>query len=174
MALPNWFYVTWMSWDRIGYEVSWLHAILLNLSFFLLSEKAHFTTLLPVGGSHLRSYVFFRLPVLAGAAGALGATYCSPYIAMDGAYHARSSGQTSSAGTLRLVCCTGFDNCGCCCLVGVLFASIHFIDVCFSSDLDFRLSHFGTLALCRKANKYLLSICSLFRIMLGIHSWCLF
>ncbi|XP_038897664.1 protein MLN51 homolog isoform X2 [Benincasa hispida] len=40
------------------------------------------------------------LPVLAGAAGALGATYCSPYIAMDGAYHARPSGQTSSAGTL--------------------------------------------------------------------------
>ncbi|XP_010318560.1 protein MLN51 homolog [Solanum lycopersicum] len=36
------------------------------------------------------------LPVLAGAAGALGATYCSPYIAMDGAYHARPSGQISS------------------------------------------------------------------------------
>ncbi|XP_023548003.1 protein MLN51 homolog [Cucurbita pepo subsp. pepo] len=40
------------------------------------------------------------LPVLAGAAGALGATYCSPYIAVDGAYHARPSGQTSSVGTL--------------------------------------------------------------------------
>ncbi|WCJ40687.1 CASC3/Barentsz eIF4AIII binding [Euphorbia peplus] len=38
------------------------------------------------------------LPVLAGAAGALGATYCSPYI-MDGAYHARPTGQTSSAGS---------------------------------------------------------------------------
>ncbi|CAN4088937.1 unnamed protein product [Withania somnifera] len=36
------------------------------------------------------------LPVLAGAAGALGATYCSPYIAMDGAYNARPSGQISS------------------------------------------------------------------------------
>ncbi|KAI3789706.1 hypothetical protein L2E82_02509 [Cichorium intybus] len=42
------------------------------------------------------------LPVLAGAAGALGgagalgATYCSPYITMDGAYHARPSGQTSA------------------------------------------------------------------------------
>ncbi|MCD7445764.1 hypothetical protein HAX54_000001 [Datura stramonium] len=36
------------------------------------------------------------LPVLAGAAGALGATYCSPYITMDGAYHARPSGQISS------------------------------------------------------------------------------
>ncbi|GAB4842018.1 hypothetical protein Ancab_011977 [Ancistrocladus abbreviatus] len=35
------------------------------------------------------------LPVLAGAAGALGATYCSPYIAVDGAYHARPTGQTS-------------------------------------------------------------------------------
>ncbi|KAJ9179125.1 hypothetical protein P3X46_010948 [Hevea brasiliensis] len=39
------------------------------------------------------------LPVLAGAAGALGATYCSPYIAVDGAYHARPSGQTSSVGS---------------------------------------------------------------------------
>ncbi|KAI4381938.1 hypothetical protein MLD38_007954 [Melastoma candidum] len=36
------------------------------------------------------------LPVLAGAAGALGAAYCSPYIAVDGAYHA-SSGQATSA-----------------------------------------------------------------------------
>lgn len=36
------------------------------------------------------------LPVLAGAAGALGATYCSPYISLDGAYHPRPSGQTSS------------------------------------------------------------------------------
>ncbi|KAL5576393.1 hypothetical protein UlMin_018092 [Ulmus minor] len=34
------------------------------------------------------------LPVLAGAAGA----YCPPYIAVDGAYHARPSGQTSSVG----------------------------------------------------------------------------
>lgn len=34
------------------------------------------------------------LPVLAGAAGA----YCSPYIAVDGAYHARPSGQSSSGG----------------------------------------------------------------------------
>ncbi|KAF2301336.1 hypothetical protein GH714_022883 [Hevea brasiliensis] len=39
------------------------------------------------------------LPVLAGAAGALGATYCSPYIGVDGAYHARPSGQTSSVGS---------------------------------------------------------------------------
>lgn len=39
------------------------------------------------------------LPVLAGAAGALGATYCSPYITVDGAYHARPSGQTSSSGS---------------------------------------------------------------------------
>lgn len=39
------------------------------------------------------------LPVLAGAAGALGATYCSPYLTVDGAYHARPSGQTSSLGT---------------------------------------------------------------------------
>lgn len=38
------------------------------------------------------------LPVLAGAAGALGATYCSPYLAVDGAYHA-PSGQTTSMGT---------------------------------------------------------------------------
>jgi len=38
------------------------------------------------------------LPVLAGAAGALGAAYCSPYLAVDGAYHSRPSGQTSSSG----------------------------------------------------------------------------
>ncbi|XP_028105721.1 protein MLN51 homolog isoform X2 [Camellia sinensis] len=38
------------------------------------------------------------LPVLAGAAGALGATYCSPYITVDGAYHSRPSGQASSSG----------------------------------------------------------------------------
>ncbi|KAJ0977871.1 hypothetical protein J5N97_013345 [Dioscorea zingiberensis] len=37
------------------------------------------------------------LPVLAGAAGALGASYCSPYIALDGSYHARSSGQATSS-----------------------------------------------------------------------------
>nr|XP_018624791.1 protein MLN51 homolog isoform X2 [Nicotiana tomentosiformis] len=37
------------------------------------------------------------LPVLAGAARALGATYCSPYFAFDGGYHARpSGGQISS------------------------------------------------------------------------------
>ncbi|GMH22205.1 hypothetical protein Nepgr_024048 [Nepenthes gracilis] len=36
------------------------------------------------------------LPVLAGAAGAIGATYCSPYLAVDGAYDTRSTGQTSA------------------------------------------------------------------------------
>ncbi|PON58926.1 Btz domain containing protein [Trema orientale] len=36
------------------------------------------------------------LPVLAGAAGA----YCPPYIAVDGSYHARPSGQSSSGGAL--------------------------------------------------------------------------
>ncbi|KAK4395267.1 protein MLN51, partial [Sesamum angolense] len=36
------------------------------------------------------------LPVLAGAAGALGATYCPPYITVDGSYNARPSGQTSA------------------------------------------------------------------------------
>ncbi|XAR50616.1 hypothetical protein NMG60_11004983 [Bertholletia excelsa] len=41
------------------------------------------------------------LPVLAGAAGALGATYCSPYIAVDGAYHSRPSGQTSSGASSK-------------------------------------------------------------------------
>ncbi|CAL0322026.1 unnamed protein product [Lupinus luteus] len=39
------------------------------------------------------------LPVLAGAAGALGASYCPPYLTVDGAYHARQSGQTSATGT---------------------------------------------------------------------------
>ncbi|KAF3973955.1 hypothetical protein CMV_002665 [Castanea mollissima] len=37
------------------------------------------------------------LPVLAGPAGALGVTYCSPYI-VDSAYYARPSGRTSSVG----------------------------------------------------------------------------
>ncbi|KAL4334999.1 hypothetical protein GQ457_07G031960 [Hibiscus cannabinus] len=39
------------------------------------------------------------LPVLTGAAGALGATYCPPYIAVDGSYQARPSGQISSTGS---------------------------------------------------------------------------
>ncbi|KAL3824339.1 hypothetical protein ACJIZ3_020368 [Penstemon smallii] len=36
------------------------------------------------------------LPVLAGAAGALGPNFCPPYINVDGSYHARPSGQPSS------------------------------------------------------------------------------
>jgi hypothetical protein len=44
----------------------------------------------------------FRLPVLAGAAGALGAQYCSPYLAVDGAY-GRQPGQTSAIDSSRLV-----------------------------------------------------------------------
>ena len=46
-------------------------------------------------------YESFRLPVLAGAAGA----YCSPYIAVDGSDHARPSGQSLSGGASRLVAC---------------------------------------------------------------------
>ncbi|KAI4329279.1 hypothetical protein L6164_021562 [Bauhinia variegata] len=38
------------------------------------------------------------LPMLAGAAGALGASYCSPYLAVDGSYNARQPGQTSAMG----------------------------------------------------------------------------
>ncbi|XP_017237002.1 protein MLN51 homolog [Daucus carota subsp. sativus] len=34
------------------------------------------------------------LPVLAGAAGAMGASYCNPYLSVDSAYHTRPSGQT--------------------------------------------------------------------------------
>ncbi|XP_068648676.1 protein MLN51 homolog [Aristolochia californica] len=44
------------------------------------------------------------VPVLAGAAaaaGALGATYCSPYITVDGGYYPRPSGQTSSVGASK-------------------------------------------------------------------------
>ncbi|XP_010937402.1 protein MLN51 homolog isoform X2 [Elaeis guineensis] len=41
------------------------------------------------------------VPVLAGAAGALGASYCSPYIAIDGSYYARPSGQMSSSVSSR-------------------------------------------------------------------------
>jgi hypothetical protein len=44
----------------------------------------------------------FRLPVLAGAAGALGAQYCSPYLSVDGAY-GRQPGQTSAIDSSRLV-----------------------------------------------------------------------
>ncbi|KAK1360159.1 Btz domain-containing protein [Heracleum sosnowskyi] len=36
------------------------------------------------------------LPVLAGPAGALGASYSSPYLSVDGGYHARPSGQVPS------------------------------------------------------------------------------
>ncbi|KAL8098983.1 hypothetical protein AgCh_031625 [Apium graveolens] len=36
------------------------------------------------------------LPVLAGPAGALGASYNSPYLSVDGGYHARPSGQVPS------------------------------------------------------------------------------
>ncbi|KAL2932479.1 Protein MLN51-like protein [Bienertia sinuspersici] len=36
------------------------------------------------------------LPVLASAAGALGATYCSPYLSVDGSYNPRPTGQTSA------------------------------------------------------------------------------
>ncbi|KAI9401839.1 hypothetical protein POPTR_001G178900v4 [Populus trichocarpa] len=39
------------------------------------------------------------LPVLTGAAGALGATYCSPYLTVDGAYHGRPSRQASCLGS---------------------------------------------------------------------------
>ncbi|KAI3952900.1 hypothetical protein MKW92_035420 [Papaver armeniacum] len=37
------------------------------------------------------------VPVLANAAGALGAPYCSPYLPVDGTYYAQPSGQTSSS-----------------------------------------------------------------------------
>ncbi|KZV56086.1 hypothetical protein F511_06103 [Dorcoceras hygrometricum] len=36
------------------------------------------------------------LPVLAGPAGALGASYCPPYFSVDGSYHTRPSGQSTS------------------------------------------------------------------------------
>lgn len=45
-----------------------------------------------------------RLPVLAGPAGALGASYNSPYLSVDGTYHSCPSGQVSSVdGVSRLV-----------------------------------------------------------------------
>ena len=52
--------------------------------------------------------MMFRLPVLTGAAGALGATYCSPYLTVDGAYHGRPSRQASCLGSSRLLA-----NCHC-------------------------------------------------------------
>ncbi|CAK9174636.1 unnamed protein product [Ilex paraguariensis] len=45
----------------------------------------------------LRNSEMTWLPVLAGAAGALGSSYCPPYIAVDGAYNARPPGQSSSS-----------------------------------------------------------------------------
>ncbi|XP_074275964.1 protein MLN51 homolog isoform X2 [Silene latifolia] len=36
------------------------------------------------------------LPMLANAAGAMGATYCPPYLPVDGSFHSRPSGQTSA------------------------------------------------------------------------------
>jgi len=52
-------------------------------------------------GSHnnISILLWFRLPVLAGTAGALGATY--PYLAVDGA-SSHQSGQASAMGTSRL------------------------------------------------------------------------
>uniref|UniRef100_A0A0D9WJ10 Btz domain-containing protein n=1 Tax=Leersia perrieri TaxID=77586 RepID=A0A0D9WJ10_9ORYZ len=41
------------------------------------------------------------LPILAGASGALGATYASPYIAVDGSYYPRASEHASSSVSLR-------------------------------------------------------------------------
>lgn len=52
---------------------------------------------------YLLALHLLRLPVLAGANGALGA-YCPPYISVDGAYHA-SSGQTTSARSSRSAFC---------------------------------------------------------------------
>ena len=52
----------------------------------------------------------FRLPILTDAAGALGSTYRPPYVTVDGAYHARPSGVTSSTGSSRLVAWFGFLN----------------------------------------------------------------
>ena len=43
----------------------------------------------------------FRLPVLAGAAGALGGTY--PYITVDGPYHAHPPALVTSSGSSRFV-----------------------------------------------------------------------
>lgn len=41
---------------------------------------------------------------MAGPAGALGASYNSPYLSVDGTYHSRPTGQASSlAGASRLV-----------------------------------------------------------------------
>lgn len=48
-------------------------------------------------------FVICRLPVLAGPAGALGASYNAPYLSVDGGFHARPSGQVPSlAGASRL------------------------------------------------------------------------
>lgn len=68
--------------------MSSLCILLFDISIFLSNFVPQMVTRYSVS--------FTRLPVLAGAAGALGATYCSPYIAVDGAYHGRPSGQIST------------------------------------------------------------------------------
>lgn len=45
----------------------------------------------------------FRLPVLASAAGALGASYCPPFLSVDGSYNPRPTGQTSALPAPRSV-----------------------------------------------------------------------
>ncbi|KAJ0045940.1 hypothetical protein Pint_03767 [Pistacia integerrima] len=52
-------------------------------------------------GMTFAGYVAQPQLVLAGAAVTLGATYCPPYIVVDGAYHLCSLGQTSSTGSSR-------------------------------------------------------------------------
>ncbi|GJS57672.1 hypothetical protein Tco_0652456 [Tanacetum coccineum] len=69
------------------------------------AETLSFVRLLGAGGVRLRK-ILTTLPVLAGAAGALGASYCSPYISIDGAYITRSSGQASSLAPSSLFHCS--------------------------------------------------------------------
>lgn len=68
-----------------------------SLSFYSFIHSSFLPRTLELKGNNYFCNV--RLPVLTGAAGALGAAYCSPYLAVDGAYHTRPVGQTSATGS---------------------------------------------------------------------------
>lgn len=81
----------------------WYLMLLFCWNFLVLHFFSYIVQIFMKSEITVKRMIMSRLPVLAGAAGALGATYCPPYIAVDGSYHARPSGQTSSAGSSKFV-----------------------------------------------------------------------
>lgn len=71
--------------------------------------------------------------MLTGASGALGASYGSPYIAVDGSYYSRPSEQASSSVSLRSVVRYQvflFSSVACAIKVGWMIVSHHLSPVC--------------------------------------------